>query len=343
MLVPKIAIIGPRRLRQGLGPFVARALKGAGAEISCFLCSKESNVKAASDELTEIADVVARGYFNFGSMLEAEDLHALAILSPKETHQYFLEGALRNRLHVFCEKPLVWGESNPSVDATVLIEEFGRQNLLLMENSQWPETLKGFLELHPEALDCRPREFSMRLSPRSEGLEMIVDSLSHPLSLLQAWTAYFDPAEQDCRVESPTFKRYNLSGVMGISVSFQFVRGSAAVSASVDLVQQVEQPRIASYSLNGFVAERLVDMSDYSMFFSDRGRRIALEDPLTLRAARFARELQLRIESTTVLNDDETELPQATEARELKSRMVMLEELVEAFVDYNSHRKYAVD
>lgn len=343
MLVPKIAIVGPRRARQGLGPFVARAFKTAGAEVSCFLCSRKSSLKAASSELVVIADVHARGYSNLESMLKTEDLDAVAILSPRQTHQSFLEAALKSRLHTFCEKPLVWGGDKPSAVAVDLVKKFERQNLLLMENSQWPETLRGFLDLHPKAMKSQPRDFTMRLSPASEGLEMIVDSLSHPISLLQAWTSFFEPFEQNCRVERPTFKRYNTAGVMGISVSFQFRRGAIRVSARVDLVRQIEQPRVANYSLNGFMAERLVDMSDYSMFLSDSDRRVALVDPLTLRVARFVSELRLKLGGRPRPALDEKELPQATGAGELGSRMAMLEKLTNTFVDYNSRSDFALD
>jgi hypothetical protein len=212
-----------------------------------------------------------------------------------------------------------------------------------MENSQWPETLRGFKELHPQALESQPRDFTMRLSPASDGLEMLVDSLSHPLSLLQAWTSFFEPLENNCRVERPIFKRYNTPGVMGISVSFQFRRGAIRVSSQVDLVRQIEQPRIASYSLNGFMAERLVDMRDYSMFLSDSNRRVALADPLALRVARFVSELRLKLGGKSFSEPGEKELPQATEAHELGSRMVMLEKLTESFVDYNSRSDFALD
>ena len=40
MRPPRVGIIGARRRRQGLGPFVARDLRAAGAEIPCFLATR---------------------------------------------------------------------------------------------------------------------------------------------------------------------------------------------------------------------------------------------------------------------------------------------------------------
>ena len=51
MSAPRIGLIGARRVRQGLGPFVAQFLSELGAEIPAFLGTSASSVQAATEDL----------------------------------------------------------------------------------------------------------------------------------------------------------------------------------------------------------------------------------------------------------------------------------------------------
>ena len=59
-------------MRQGLGPFVARDLVAAGAEIPCFLVTRESSLTPALADLERHAGVSPRGYWDAERMLDAE-------------------------------------------------------------------------------------------------------------------------------------------------------------------------------------------------------------------------------------------------------------------------------
>ena len=50
MKSPRVGIIGARRSRQGLGPYVARFLKASGVEVACFLATGSGTLQAAREE-----------------------------------------------------------------------------------------------------------------------------------------------------------------------------------------------------------------------------------------------------------------------------------------------------
>ncbi len=327
MSAPRIGLIGPRRLRQGLGPFVARELSAAGAVVPAFLCSKPDSVEPADAEL-RAHGVAARGFHAVEPFLAESQLDAVAILSPPETHARFLGLAAAAGLNALCEKPLVWGDS-PAVTARGCVASFQERGLLLVENCQWPDTLPAFSALHPGALDEKPEHFSMRLSPSSAGESMLVDSLSHPLSLLQSWVPAAGSRQQD-RVEKATFASFEERGDPAVTVRFDFLRGDFRVVCRVDLVRQREQPRRAGYALNRRRAERLVEMADYSMFFRDGERRVAMADPLATRMRLFVD--WLRRQMGGLPPDPEPHMSQrVTTPLELVARVQMLEDLVGAF------------
>ena len=89
----RVALIGARRVRQGLGPFVARDLLAAGAEVPCFLATSEQTREAAARALREQCGLEARGHLDLDAMLAREALDGLAILTPAECHAENLEAA----------------------------------------------------------------------------------------------------------------------------------------------------------------------------------------------------------------------------------------------------------
>ena len=100
----RVALIGARRVRQGLGPFVARHLVAPAPR--CRASRRRGPRPLAESERA----LGARGYADLAALLANEQLDALAILSPAETHERYLEARARGAAsHVLCEKPLLWG------------------------------------------------------------------------------------------------------------------------------------------------------------------------------------------------------------------------------------------
>jgi len=261
---PKIALIGARRARQGLGPFVARHLVALGAELPCFLATRPETVGESERALG------ARGYTDLRELIAREQPDALAILSPSETHERYLEAALEARLHVLCEKPLLWGGSGLARRTARLAERFAAAGLLLRESCQWPYTLPAFRALHP-ALGPLER-FAMRLSPASrDPRQMLGDCLSHPLSLLQALCG-----ESAARVED-----VSIAAQPGaVQLSFRYRSAAVSLACEVTLRSSDQQPREAGYGVNGRWAERRIRPGDYAFSFQDGARTAPAPDPL---------------------------------------------------------------
>ncbi len=146
---PRVGLIGARRTRMGLGPFVARELRRCGAEVSALVGTTPESVEQACVALQRDEGAAPRGYLGLEGMLESEELDALAILSPSPTHEEYLRVACEAGLHVLCEKPLmaIGGDQGVVARAQLRVEDFAAGGRLLWENCQWPFTLPAYAEL----------------------------------------------------------------------------------------------------------------------------------------------------------------------------------------------------
>ena len=282
----RVGIVGARRARTGLGPFVARELRAAGADVVAFAGTSEASVAAAAEGLSELGLPRARGHVGLDALLDAEELDALAILSPVETHAACLEAALAAGLHVLCEKPFVWGGPSPAATARALVDGFAARGLVLRENCPWPYALRSFEQLHPGVVGRPPRRFSMRLSPSATGRAMLIDALPHPLSVLQALSGVA-PA----RIESPRFSSHDPAAAT-LTLRFDFRSEARDVEAEVELVGASPPPRQVWIELDGQRARRRVQMPDYAMWLEDGERSVPLADPLALLVADFVKHVR---------------------------------------------------
>ncbi len=308
---PAVGLIGARRKHQGLGPFVARELHAAGATIAALVGTRAETAEAARRQLREEHRIDVRSYVDVDRMLSNERLEALAILSPNETHELYLERALSAGLHVLCEKPLVWGVADLAKRARSLVDRFAERGLLLWENCQWPYTLPAFRELHPELGQDPPEHFSMELSPISSGSRMLADALPHPLSMLQALVPG-TPAE----IISPRFD----VGPSRTLVSFEYRAGQTHTAVEVTLTPSAATLRPAAYAIDGREARRRVRLPDYEQSFSSGDRSVAVPDPLRALIRAFLTELEERRWGAS-----------APRSGPIADRMALLQGLVTAF------------
>lgn len=273
MTPPRVGIVGARRVRSGLGPFVARELRRAGAAVVAVAGTRAESAAEAVRELRALG-IEARGHVGVAGLLGSERLDALVILSPHAAHLEALEAALGAGLHVLCEKPLVHGVPEPARRARALVDCFHEAGLVLHENCPWPFALPAFESLHPGALAAPPRAFAMRMSPGARGAAMLVDALSHPLSVLQALSG-----SASGRVSEISFPVRSADGLRA-EVAFTFATEMARVDARVELVGEAAPPREVWLALDGRRARRIVNPDDWSFAFEDAGRRVALPDPM---------------------------------------------------------------
>jgi hypothetical protein len=219
-------------------------------------------------------------------MIDAEDLDALAILSPAETHETFLDAALAAGLHALCEKPFVWGGPAPARSAARIADGFAARGLLLHEVCQWPYTLAAYEHLHPGALSKAPERFEMELQPAARGVDGVAQSLPHVLSLLQALSPGDAP-----RIENPTWSTTDPKADV-LSIAFSYRTRDTTTRALVTLTPTDRHPRACAIAIDGRRAERRVSGEAYRLsFVADDGRSEPLGDPLARLVADFVRAL----------------------------------------------------
>ena len=289
MSAPRIAVAGVVQRRQGIGQYLARFAREHGGEVLAFLGSRPESL-AEGRSVLQGHGIDARGFCDLRELQSGTPVDALIVASPAPTHAPYLEQALELGLHVLCEKPLLADSGDTDAAATAterMVTRFAERELLLWENTQWPFTLPAYHELHPAVADAPLRQFSMRLSPRAGGAaHMLRESMSHPLSLLQA-------------IAPPTGEGF---GGLGFStadpsaerleISFRYPGGERGVAVRVELAACPEQPRPAAYALNGAVADRHVRMEDYTRSFEHAGRSVPMPDPTSALVRAFVEALR---------------------------------------------------
>ncbi|MFN0058985.1 MAG: Gfo/Idh/MocA family protein [Planctomycetota bacterium] len=284
---PRIAIVGARRVRQGLGGFMACQLAALGAEVVAVLGSSPESAARAVADLGAHHDLQVRGYARLQELLAVETIDALVIASPHETHLEYLAAALAAGKHVLCEKPLVWGTASPAVAPEVVMRveelelQFRDRGLLLWENVQWPYTLDSFLELYPGAYSAAQpvTRFSMLLCPSSSGPQMLVDSFSHVASMLCALDAPRAPVLEAIKY------RKGPEPVHMLDLEAVYPGTRANIVVTCRLLRVDAPPRPASYAINGHAAYRRIEEPGYRMNLADTaegaGRSVPLADPMT--------------------------------------------------------------
>ena len=311
---PAIAVVGAGRRRQGLGPFVARHLVAAGAEIPGFVVTSATSAAAVAREWASDLGIESHGYLDLASLLRCERVDALAILSPAETHAPYLEAALEAGLHVLCEKPFVWGLPQLGATARRLALAFESRGLLLWENCLWPYLLPAFGELHPGVLSQTPRRLAIRLQPASRGAQMLGDSVPHALSLAQALLPGGPGRIEDLRFAAGAID------AEALDLAFTYGFGERSLGVEVELRRSERHPREAALEIDGRRAQRLVSADGYRLSFACDGRTVPLPDPLMRLVADFVRALPAPGERAT-----------ASRSREIAERMELLEQIVTGF------------
>jgi len=297
----------------GLGPFVARDLRAAGAEIPCFLTTHPESAVQAARSLRELAGVDARGYLDLDELIERETPDALAILSPAETHADILQVAARAGLHVLCEKPFVWDVPRLMTRCHQLLAAFRQADRLVWENCQWPYALPAFESLHPGSLEVPPRRFTMELQASSRGLQSLADALPHPLSLLQA----LSPGDAQIRDAWFSTRRQDAAR---LSLGFLYELADHSVEVEIQLSDGTAKARKSALCVDGHRADRVVSDPDYRLSLVDSKRSVPLDDPLTRLVGDFVNAIRHTSPAT-----------EQSRAREIAQRMQLLTDIVTAY------------
>lgn len=279
----RFGIVGARRVRQGLGPFVAKHLVAQGHSVAAVLGRTEASAAAGAEDVRRASGARPAPYAERSAFLAA-GLDAVMVATPAGTHLAEVRAALGAGLHVLCEKPLAWHPETDWEGQIAALEDLAHgAGVVLAANAQWPWAIPAWCELfgtERAALAAAPvRRFAMGLAPASIGRQMVGDALPHPLSVAQALRPDVD-ALADVRVRGA-------EGLVTVDFTLTGERGPLAVTVELE-GGAAAQPRSAWLEIDGRRAERCVRTRDYALFLRDGARVVDLPDPLFARLAEFA-------------------------------------------------------
>jgi len=271
----RVALIGGRRKRSGIGPFIGNYLQRNGATVSAVLGTTEKTAQEAASALKRCG-INATPHTDFKRMLE-EEPDAVAIASPAPTHFEYLMQSINAGIHVFCEKPFIWGETGDLKEPLSLIFSAAeRRQATVAMNSQWPFSLPFYEELCGALRGQTVSSFYMRLSPLCSGREMIVEAVPHALSLLYC-------ACGKGEISTITIAARNDE----MTIYFDYASNGPACAVEIHLTSQRKQPRDFSFGFNGKIVKRSLDLERYDICFNYAGRICKIADPLELSVQDF--------------------------------------------------------
>ena len=282
----KISIIGAGRTRNGIGEYIGKYFHKHGARVTSVLGTTEKTSLQASSALRKYG-IEAHPYTTFDEMVRGENPDAVVIASPSSTHYEYLLKCLDSGLHIFCEKPFLWGDHTDIRKRIEDIFEKAREKkLTIAMNSQWLFSLDSYEEICGKIGIQETSHFFMRMSPFSPGKVMIPESIPHPLSILY------------CRFGAGEIKHLNFeSGGEGkLDIRFTYLFGTRACDVLIKLVPQKTQPREFSYGFNGRIVSRSLDLENYEIYFHYGNKKLRIVDPLERSVKNFMEALENKIE-----------------------------------------------
>ena len=298
-LVP-VGIVGAGRSRNGLGPFLAEFLEQEG-----FFVAGVSG--RSFERATTNAEAIGRklGHevtpFASPAALCASGVAALVIASPAEFHLEALQAAIVAGLPALCEKPLV--HEDDGKEGAEVIEGFARKRLPLLENCQWPNVLPAFFQLHGPVETEEHPAVEMGLGPPRSGREMVQNTVSHLLSVIQTVAPVDSGAVvSEVSIADPSYEqtrnllRFRIAAAPGKTVEGLLHLEICAVS-----------PRPAWLAINGRRIDRHV-RAGYAMVFSANSTEVSIADPMKELVKHFA--LLVRSRDSALMDNDRDRIRQ---------------------------------
>lgn len=271
-----IAIIGARRSKNGIGEYIGKFFHRNKVNVLCVLGTTMETASEASKTLKEHG-ISARPYRDFSEMAAKEDLDAVAVASPEQTHHSFLGACLEQGYSVFCEKPFIDpGQKDAAGILEALFALSREKQAVVAMNSQWPFCLPFYEKLCGSIDPGSAGRFFMRLSPVCEGMDMIPDSAPHCLSILHT-----------------ALGKGEIAGLIfdekpgRMDIRFAYITKNGPCEVSLSLVRETAQPRTMSFGFNDRIAERIIDKATYDIRLSFEGNEVHIPDPLELSVRDF--------------------------------------------------------
>ncbi len=287
----KVGIIGATRRFQGTGAYIARVFADSGHQIAGVVGTSTESAKQAALDLARLYAIQTTGYTCLDILLQQHAIDILVIASPPATHLEYLQLGTSHNLHIFCEKPFWWPDKildltyyQQTLKDVVDKAKYNHRHLQL--NTQWPYTLKDFNRLHPEVLsDGKINYFSIRLSPQSKGINMLIDAASHGLSMLYQLVGRGD-------LNQILIERTDCSA----TIKFDYLHKQGCTKTTFEFIQSNETPKPASYQINGYSVRRTVTLPEYQIQLQSEQQTISIQDPLEASIQDFLASIEAEIE-----------------------------------------------
>ena len=292
----RVAIVGAARRKQGTGPFVAKLFSSLGHQIVGIIGSTQASAAKTCQDLNSQFHINTEAFTDLTTLLKSQQVDIVAICSPPDTHLTYLEQALTHGTHVFCEKPLWWA-SDDALDQDQyqkkiesIIQLADNKQSYIHLNTQWPYTLSDFYKIHAMQIDAAApiMQFSMRLSPASTGVEMIVDAASHGLSMLYQLVGQGE-------IKDIIFKTNDSTQATDLSIQFRYEHQKGSTEACFDLIHSDTNPKPASYQINNLQVDRTVLLPEYQIQLQSDSQTVAIKDPLLLSIEDFIASIEAKL------------------------------------------------
>jgi hypothetical protein len=282
----KVSIIGAGRTRNGIGEYIGKYFHQHGANVISVLGTTEETSLQASSALRKYG-IEAQSFTDFDAMVSAERPEIVAIASPSSTHYDYLLKCLERGLHIFCEKPFIWGDTKDIRKGIEDIFKKAREKkLTIAMNSQWPFSFDDYETICGKIRIEKKNNFFVRMSPFSPGRVMIPESVPHPLSLLY------------CRLGAGKIQKLNFEwdGEGEMNIRFTYLFETRACDVLIKLVHQKTPPRHFSFGFNKKIVARSLDLNHYDIYFNYGNKKLKIVDPLELSVKNFIEAVEKKTE-----------------------------------------------
>lgn len=255
-MVLKIAILGA----SGIGKFHAREFNNLGCEIVAILGSSKSTSKKTADNIKKFIGKNVKPYWDLDSLLKEEFLDAVSICTPPETHFSFAKKCLKNKINVFCEKPLTVRNIK---QAKELIHLAKKNKVMLTINTQWP------IILNKLKVPKKINEFEWASEPGFKKRDLLFDHLAHANSMI----VKLIPKGKISDIHFPIISDEK------ILVNFFYKNIKDGCNVKYEFNFKKDRPRKLIFSINDDKFTRFIGKK-YSQQLVSNDKHIKIEDPL---------------------------------------------------------------
>lgn len=282
---PRVAIVGPKRSRQGLGEYIAKFLHEEGARVCGVVGSSADSSRRGAEHLRQRYGIETEPYPDLPLLIEKENPDGIVLCSPIRHHKTHLLHAAEGNASVLCEKPLIWNEGEDPVRQTeAVLDRFKQKGIGLFLNAQWPYALEAFERLYPDMSRQNPASFEMELGPVSLGPDMVLDAAPHGISMLLALCGPGEPVSIHAEYAP------GLSAAR-MELRFRWRHANGETDTRFLFRRAPEPPRPAAFAIDGKRVDREIVLPEYRFLWHGGGKSVDIGDPLRKMVRRFLRGL----------------------------------------------------